>query len=140
MEAAAVHLSLAPAPSARAIDHVVLPVRSYAAGCALYRAALAPLGLTLRLDWPDRGRAHFGTADGPSSVWVVERTRTLASELAFTAPDRRAVDEFFAAALREGALPVREPQPYVELTADAYGAAVVDPDGNVLEAISRSSL
>lgn len=113
-------------------------MRSYAAGSALLRAALAPLGLTLRLDWPDRGRAHFGAGDGPSSVWVVERTNTLAGELAFAAPSRAAVDEFFAAAVREGALPVREPQPYVELTDTAYGAAVVDPDGNVLEAICRA--
>ena len=134
----AVALLPEPAPLRTAgIDHVQIRVRSYATAKRLYRAALEPLGFTLRLDWPERSRAYFGAGEELSSLWLVQHAVGGPVELALAAPTRAAVDAFYAAALAAGAAPRRDPEPYEELTAYAYGAAVADADGNVLEAISR---
>ena len=119
------------------IDHVVVPCSSYALARPLYVAALEPLGFSLRMDWPDNRQAFFGAGDGPSSLWLVQRSATSPVELVLSAPSPRAVDAFYTAALAAGALPRRTPEPYRELTERAYGAAVADPDGNVVEALYR---
>lgn len=119
------------------IDHVVLPCRSYELARTLYVAALAPLGFSLRMDWPDNRRAFFGVGDGPSSLWLVQRSVASPVELVLAAPTRQAVDAFHAAALAAGALPRRSPEPYSELSGTAYGAAIADADGNVVEALAR---
>ena len=119
------------------IDHVQIPVRSYRIAKRVYRAALEPLGYSLRLDWPDRSRAYFGAGDELSSLWLVQNPAAGPVELARCAPDRDADDAFYAASPAAGALPRRDPGAYDELTAHAYGAAVADTDGNVLEAIVR---
>lgn len=131
------HLPEAVSLPASGIDHVQIPVRSYRLAKAVYRAALRPLGYSLRLDWPERSRAYFGAGDDLSSLWLVQHAAAGPVELALRAPDRNAVDAFYAAALAAGAFPRRDPGAYDELTAHAYGAAVADADGNVLEAISR---
>jgi catechol 2,3-dioxygenase-like lactoylglutathione lyase family enzyme len=135
--AAVAYLPQAVPLRASGIDHVQIPVRSYRLAKGLYRAALAPLGYSLRLDWPDRTRAYFGAGDELSSLWLVQHVAAGPVELALAAPDRRAVDAFYAAALAAGASPRRDPGAYAELTAHAYGAAVADGDGNVIEAIAR---
>jgi catechol 2,3-dioxygenase-like lactoylglutathione lyase family enzyme len=135
--AAVAHLPQRAPLRASGIDHVQIPVRSYRLAKGLYRAALGPLGYSLRLDWPDRSRAYFGVGDEPSSLWLVQSAGAGSVELALAAPDRDAVDAFYAAALSAGASPRRDPGPYDELTARAYGAAVADADGNVIEAIAR---
>lgn len=134
--AAVAHLTQpAPAP-VRGIDHVVVPVRSYLLARRFYAEALAPLGFALRLDWPDRLRAYFGLHDDRSALWVTERPGARV-EVSLRAPDRDAVDAFYAAARAAGAVSLRKPDAYDELTPHTYGAAVADADGNVIEAIAR---
>jgi hypothetical protein len=119
------------------IDHVVVPCRSYTLARRLYLAALEPLGFSLRMDWPDNRQAFFGAGDGPSLIWLAQRSAVSPVEVVLAAPSREAVDAFYAAALAAGALPRRSPEPYAELTAGAYGAGVADADGNVIEALTR---
>ncbi len=130
---AAPRLQEAPAP--RAIDHVILRVSDYRRAKPFYERTLRPLGLGVRLDWPDRGRAFFGLPGELSSVWLLEGAGRC--ELTLAAPDRAAVDAFYAAALAGGATPLRAPAPQPDYTSRAYAASVADGDGNVLEAVCR---
>jgi catechol 2,3-dioxygenase-like lactoylglutathione lyase family enzyme len=57
------------------------------------------------------------------------------SHIAFTAPNRIAVREFFAAAKAAGADVLHEPRVWPEYHPGYYGAFVRDPDGNNVEAV-----
>jgi predicted lactoylglutathione lyase len=58
--------------------------------------------------------------------------------LAFTAPDRAAVDAFFAIAVERGAEVLHEPRVWPEYHQNYYGAFVRDPDGHNIEAVCHS--
>jgi catechol 2,3-dioxygenase-like lactoylglutathione lyase family enzyme len=109
-----------------ALDHVTVPVRSYEAAKRFYERALAPLGFVVLLDWPDNRRAYLGLEGAPSSVWVVEAPAAAGgADFCLAAESPEAVDEFRARALLAGG----------RVAGD--GARVLDPDGNVLEAVWR---
>ncbi len=57
------------------------------------------------------------------------------SHLAFSAPSRQAVRDFFAAAVADGADVLHEPRLWPEYHERYYGAFVRDPDGNNVEAV-----
>ncbi len=57
------------------------------------------------------------------------------SHLAFSAPTREAVREFFTTAVGAGALVLHEPRLWPEYHETYYGAFVRDPDGNNIEAV-----
>ena len=57
------------------------------------------------------------------------------SHIAFVAPNRAAVDAFFAAAVETGAEVLHEPRVWPEYHPGYYGAFVRDPDGNNVEAV-----
>ena len=57
---------------------------------ALLRAALAPLGFSIRMDWPDRHRAYFGLPGEPSSLWLFESPAAGSLELLAARRRRRA--------------------------------------------------
>jgi catechol 2,3-dioxygenase-like lactoylglutathione lyase family enzyme len=120
------------------IDHVTIGVREYAAGKRFYELALRPLGFAVRLDWPDAERVYLGVGSEGSSLWVTAG-RPARAELSLAAADRVAVDAFYAAALAAGGRPVSPPAVRPEYTRSTYAAAVLDPDGNSIEAICRSA-
>jgi catechol 2,3-dioxygenase-like lactoylglutathione lyase family enzyme len=60
------------------------------------------------------------------------------SHVAFTARSQEAVKKFYAAALRMGATDNGPPGPR-PYTPDYYGAFVIDPDGNRIEAVHMPS-
>jgi len=55
--------------------------------------------------------------------------------IAFVAPSRAVVRQFFDAATKSGARVLHEPRLWPEYHADYYGAFVRDPDGNNVEAV-----
>jgi catechol 2,3-dioxygenase-like lactoylglutathione lyase family enzyme len=128
---------LQPALRLQGLDHISVRVGDYRRAKRVWERMLRPLGLGLRLDWPDRRRAFFGTGDELSCIWLAESPAPGGAELSFAAPDREAVDAFYAAALAGGATPRRAPGPQPDYTSRAYAAEVVDADGNVIEAVSR---
>jgi catechol 2,3-dioxygenase-like lactoylglutathione lyase family enzyme len=128
---------LQPAPRLQGLDHISVRVGDYGRAKRAYERMLRPLGLGLRLDWPDGRRAYFGAGDELSCVWLTESPAPGGAELSFAAPDREAVDAFYAAALAGGATSRRAPGLQPDYTARAYAAEVVDADGNVLEAVCR---
>ncbi len=57
------------------------------------------------------------------------------SHIAFVAPSRSAVRQFFDAASRMGTQVLHEPRLWPEYHRNYYGAFVRDPDGNNVEAV-----
>jgi catechol 2,3-dioxygenase-like lactoylglutathione lyase family enzyme len=119
------------------IDHLTVPVRDYDTSKRFYERALRPLGLGVRLDWPDRRKAFLGNDATPSALWLAESQAAGTLELSLAAADSDAVDAFHAAALDAGGRAEHEPGIRPEYSRDYYAARVLDPDGNSIEAVFR---
>jgi catechol 2,3-dioxygenase-like lactoylglutathione lyase family enzyme len=117
------------------LDHVGLDVSDYAASKAFYEEALAPLGIKLIME-PIEGIGGFGDDQHPY-FWIGERGRGPDSgvHVAFRVDDRATVDAFHAAGLEAGGADNRGPGPREIYHPHYYGAFVLDPDGNNVEAV-----
>jgi catechol 2,3-dioxygenase-like lactoylglutathione lyase family enzyme len=117
------------------LDHVILNVTDIAAARAFYDAALASLGIGVVMEaGPGCG---YGT-EGKPYFWIMQRGAPSAPvHVAFAAPDRATVDAFHAAALAAGGTDNGAPglRPHYHPT--YYGAFVLDPDGNNIEAVTH---
>jgi catechol 2,3-dioxygenase-like lactoylglutathione lyase family enzyme len=122
------------------IDHLTIPVRDYAASKRFYEDTLAPLGVVVRLDWPDKRKVFFGPAHGHSSLWLTESAAAGALEVSLAAVEPEAVDAFHTAAVSAGARTEYEPGIRPEYNREYYAARVLDPDGNSLEAVFRGAV
>jgi catechol 2,3-dioxygenase-like lactoylglutathione lyase family enzyme len=119
------------------LDHVGLDVSDYGASRAFYESALAPLGMTLVME-PVADVGGFGR-DFPF-FWIAKRDRGPDSgvHVAFRAPDRETVDAFHAAAVAAGGKDNGAPGVREMYHPDYYGAFVLDPDGNNIEAVCHT--
>ncbi|QDU82968.1 Glyoxalase-like domain protein [Planctomycetes bacterium Pla163] len=114
------------------LDHVVLQVSDAARSRAFYERALAPLGYAVQTEFP--GFVGFGT-DRPV-FWIAQRGVTSTEvHVALRAADRATVDAFHAAALAAGGRSNGEPGERPHYHPGYYGAFVLDPDGNNIEAV-----
>ena len=113
------------------LDHVSLNVSDHAKSHAFYAAALEPLGIGVVIEFPRF--TGFGE-DGKPYFWIGRRDTPTAAHVAFAAPDRATVDAFHAAALAAGGRDNGAPgiRAYHQ---HYYGAFVIDPDGNNIEAV-----
>jgi catechol 2,3-dioxygenase-like lactoylglutathione lyase family enzyme len=118
------------------IDHVVLEVRDHALSKEFYVAALEPLGLELMRDFD--GMSGFGR-DGKPWFWVRQGEPAAGVHVGFTAPDQATVEAFHAAALGAGGQDNGAPGERPHYHAGYYGAFVLDPDGNNIEAVFRGT-
>ena len=119
------------------LDHISIQCDDIEASARFYEAVFEPIGYR-RITEHD-GALGYG-ADHPS-FWLGARTTGdgfRESHLAFRAPNRAAVREFFAVALREGADALYEPRVWPEYHPTYYGAFVRDPDGNNVEAVCHT--
>ena len=119
------------------LDHVGLDVSDYERSRAFYEKALAPLGLKLMME-PVPGIGGFGDGRKPF-FWIGARGRAPQSgvHVAFTSDSREAVDAFHAAAMEAGATDNGGPGVREIYHPNYYGAFVLDPDGNNVEAVSH---
>ena len=108
------------------IDHAGFGVADYGRSKAFYERALAPLANE------HEGRAHFA---GRGSFSVVDGTPTENLHMAFPAAGRAAVDAFHRTAVEAGHRDNGAPGERPEYHAGYYGAFVLDPDGNNVEAV-----
>ena len=117
------------------LDHVGLDVSDYDRSKAFYERALAPLGLSLMME-PAPGIGGFGDGRMPF-FWIGNRGRPPQSgvHVAFGVDDRATVDAFHAAALEAGATDNGGPGVREIYHPNYYGAFVLDPDGNNVEAV-----
>ena len=117
------------------LDHVGLGVSDYARSRAFYERALAPLGVSLLME-PIAEIGGFGR-DGKPFFWIATRMPVAAASVhvAFAVPERATVDAFHAAALAAGGQDNGAPGVREIYHPDYYGAYVLDPDGNNIEAV-----
>ena len=113
----------------RLIDHVHIVVSDLEKSRAFYRAALASIGRSLNLDVP-----HAFGSDELFVSQIDSNSQLSHVHLAFQAKDRATVDAFYKAALAVGGRPNGEPGER-KYHPGYYGAFVLDPDGNNIEAV-----
>jgi catechol 2,3-dioxygenase-like lactoylglutathione lyase family enzyme len=126
------------------IDHVGLAVADLEASRAFYTAALAPLGISVQMEVTEErtgghgGHLGFGTPQRPD-FWIGSgRAPSASVHVAFAASTRAEVDAFHAAALEAGGRDNGAPGLRPEYHPNYYGAFVLDPDGNNVEAVCHA--
>ncbi len=103
-------------------------------GLNVYETSLAPVGWAIRMEFEEHKAVAFGATEKPD-FWLVEREPLgTGTHVAIAAPDRATVDAFHAAALAAGGTDNGAPGPRT-YHPTYYGAFVLDPDGNNLEAV-----
>jgi catechol 2,3-dioxygenase-like lactoylglutathione lyase family enzyme len=127
------------------LDHIFLSVSDIARSIAFYEAALAPLGITARLDYDgkDGPPGHpdlkgFG-ANGRMFFWLrkdVVEARAL--HVGFVARSKAEVEAAYAAALDNGGGNNGAPGARLHYDPDYYAANVLDPDGYSLEFVFKN--
>jgi catechol 2,3-dioxygenase-like lactoylglutathione lyase family enzyme len=119
------------------IDHLWLRVRSPSETKRFYSTIAAVLGFELRKDDPD-WVGYRGT--GASCSFVSGEEPTANVHLAFPVADDATVREFhrvaLAAGYRDNGAPGERPQYH----SGYYGAYVLDPDGNNVEAVNHNRI
>ena len=125
------------------IDHTGIPVSDWDRARAFYDAALAPLGATLLMMVPAEftgGAKVGGYGREKPDFWLHESTETgTGRHYAFTARNRAEVDAFYAAAMTAGGKDNGAPGIRAHYHPDYYGAFVIDPDGNNVEAVCHKA-
>lgn len=114
------------------IDHISLKVRDLARSKAFYEAALAPLGYAVIMEFGVT--VGLGAGRKPD-FWLGVGEASGPMHIAFAAESREAVDAFHRAALAAGATDNGAPGPRPQYHPGYYGAFVLDPDGNNVEAV-----
>jgi len=120
------------------LDHLSIQCTDLEKSAAFYDRVLATLGGERIMDFGDV--LGFGVPPMPD-FWLGRQTSGEGfreSHIAFTAPDRAAVDAFFAAAVEAGAVVLHQPRVWPEYHPNYYGGFVRDPDGNNVEAVCHS--
>ena len=78
---------------------------------------------------------------GKPIFWIAGRPpRNTGVHVAFTAPDRATVDAFYEAAIAAGGKDNGAPGVREQYHPHYYGAFVLDPDGNNIEAVCHQSV
>ncbi len=118
------------------IDHLGFNVRDFAKSRAFYAAALAPLRMQAVMEggnWAGFGR------EGKPEFWIgTYGDVPTGIHVAFAAADRAQVRAFHAAALAAGGTDNGAPGLRPQYHANYYGAFVLDPDGNNIEAVCHA--
>lgn len=119
-------------------SHVTVGTNDMDRARCFYDAVLLTLGHRRFAE----GRGHTGYgAPASAQMWILAPfNRQPASvgnggHVAFLAPDRAAVDAFYAAALAHGGADEGPPGPRPQYHPGYYGAYVRDPDGNKIQAV-----
>ena len=120
-------------------DHVGLNVADLATSRRFFEQALEPLGYRVVMDFSEYGAVGFGTDAHKPEFWVGARDpRGTGTHVAFAAADRATVDGFHSAELAAGGTDNGQPGIRHEYDPSYYGAFVLDPDGNNIEAVCRT--
>ena len=124
------------------LDHVSIGVRHVATSQKFYDAVLKPLGYE-RLS-SSEGSAGYG-AGKAIPFWLNETEHPVKADMrsglhfCFVADSRKAVDAFYAAALKTGGKDNGKPGLRADYSPTYYAAFVVDPDGYRIEAYCGKS-
>jgi catechol 2,3-dioxygenase-like lactoylglutathione lyase family enzyme len=127
------------------LDHIFLSVSDVEKSIAFYTAALAPLGITKRVDYDgkDGPPGHpdlkgFG-ANGRIFFWLRQGVAdSRAAHVGFVANSQDEVNAAYAAAMAAGARDNGAPGARVYYDPRYYAANVLDPDGYSVEFVYKS--
>jgi catechol 2,3-dioxygenase-like lactoylglutathione lyase family enzyme len=120
------------------IDHVSIAVSDLAKSTTFYEAVLAPLQHAKLVD---RSPATIGFGKKYPEFWLNAREglaaqpETTGIHVCVRAPSESAVREFHAAALAQGGRTGGDPGPRQAALTTYFGAFILDPDGNKIEAV-----
>ena len=120
------------------LDHLSIQCADVQASAEFYDTVLATIGGQRIFDFGEV--IGYGVPPMPD-FWVGPRQTGEGfreSHIAFTAPDRAAVDAFLAAAQSAGAEVLHEARVWPEYHPNYYGAFVRDPDGHNVEAVCHA--
>jgi catechol 2,3-dioxygenase-like lactoylglutathione lyase family enzyme len=115
------------------IDHLGLRVSDVPRSKRFFTAALQPLGYGVIADY---GQAiGFGDSGGKPDFWIATGGGPGATHVCFAATSHEQVDSFHKAALAAGGRDNGAPGIRAQYHPTYYGAFVLDPDGNNVEAV-----
>lgn len=114
------------------LDHVSLRVQDFPRALAFYKAALAPIGYAVAMEYP--GGAGLGEPGKPDLWIAVTDQQPHPTHLAFRT-SRARVDAFHAAALAAGGTDNGPPGLRADYHPHYYAAFVRDPEGNNIEVV-----
>ena len=125
------------------LDHTGISVSDMNRSKAFYSGALAPLSIVLLMEVTAEqtgGGAHAGFGAGDKAFfWIGSGQRPSGPvHVAFTAQSRSDVDAFYRAALNAGGKDNGAPGLRPHYHPNYYGAFVIDPDGNNIEAVCHA--
>jgi catechol 2,3-dioxygenase-like lactoylglutathione lyase family enzyme len=123
------------------LDHVSITVSDIAAAARFYDAIMTALGIVkigARADW--LGYGERCRADRPDLSYLSVRVAdaplpAFGRHWCFKAPDRAAVDAFWAAGIAAGGADEGAPGLRADYHPHYYAAFLRDPDGNRVEAV-----
>ena len=128
-----------------AIHHVDIRVSDLEASRTFYEAALAPLGWQVSSvgDDPAGGREIAFARAGDETRFALhsptsnpgQDTVTVGAHIAFHATGAEVLEAFHSEALAHGGRDIGRPGLRPEYSGNYYGAFVLDPDGNNIEAV-----
>ena len=115
------------------IDHITIRVSDFEASRRFYSIVLAPLGHELGWESAEPRSAEWGDF----SVMLVADDKPLTRDVhvAFAARDRAEVEAFWRAGVEAGYRDNGAPGERPVYHAGYYGAFLLDPDGNNVEAV-----
>lgn len=122
------------------LDHVSITVNDMARAAPFYDAVMAALGVPCV--WREAKAIGYGArGSGRGYLTVAECPGLVADRRhwCFSAKDRAAVRAFHAAGLAAGGQDDGAPGLRPHYHADYYGAFLLDPDGNRVEAVCHSA-
>ncbi len=126
------------------IAHVGILVSDIEKSKKFYAEALKPIGYQMLRDYgvtPTRPAASAGFGEPPSAdLWIYQGTPSkIAIHIAFQVNTRALVDAFYQAAIAAGGKDNGKPGIRSQYNPNYYGAFVLDPDGNNIEAVCREA-
>jgi catechol 2,3-dioxygenase-like lactoylglutathione lyase family enzyme len=118
------------------LDHVGIKVSDFDRSKAFYREALGTLGIELLADFAFGDDEHAGFGKEQATFWISNGRQTRGeTHVAFTAASRAEVQAFYSVALSMGGRDNGAPGLRPHYHPNYYGAFVLDPDGNNIEAV-----
>jgi catechol 2,3-dioxygenase-like lactoylglutathione lyase family enzyme len=126
------------------LDHIGFAVADIGRAKAFYLSALKPLGLSMVMEvTPQETGGYAGAGFGSDRrpfFWIGTGQKPKGgTHVAFTAQTRAEVDAFYRAAMAAGGRDNGAPGPRPHYHEHYYGAFILDPDGNNIEAVCHKA-